>query len=267
MLGKLEVLLSCMYQKDTSVIEQSNLQNVKTLVINQTNEDCIINQECSNGSKLISTIERGVSNSRNMAITNATGECCLFADDDEFFVDDVADIIVDEFEKHPEVDIMIFKISNFPKGQRNCFYRMKRLDLLKVASVQIAIKLSSVKGRVWFDEKLGAGTINQAGEENKFLLDCYKAGLNISYTPVEIGALRDSESTWFSGFSEKYFFTRGKILRYILGLPLTTLYNIYFVLTKQSLYKSNISPYKALKHLMIGSLTKDIDKEFMRNSK
>lgn len=255
---KFQVLVSCMNQKDYSIVQKLNIVD-PVVIVNQTDKNMI---EKSGDVTFISTTERGLSKSRNKALRSASGQYCLLADDDEFFTDGLEEIVVNSFEKHPEVDIMIFKIGNFPKGQKNKFYKLKKLDLLKVASVQIAIKLSSIQNKIWFDENLGAGTINGAGEENKFLLDCYKYGMNISYMPTEIGVLQDSESTWFSGYSKEYFYTRGKILRYILGLPMTILYNLYFVLAKYSLYKEKMSIIGAFKYLTLGCLTKDINKKY-----
>ena len=50
--------------------------------------------------------------------------------------------------------------------------------MLRVCSCQITFKRASIiDNKLIFDVKLGAGTGNGAGEENKFLLDCYDKGL------------------------------------------------------------------------------------------
>lgn len=253
------VLLSCMWQTDTSIIEKSNLTSCSTIVINQ----CKCDQESIhniNMATIINTPTRGLSNSRNIGIKNSTADICLIADDDEIFSDDLQLLITSAYEKIPNADVIIFRLSNCPCKLGNRLKKLKRLDCLKVSSCQISFKLSSIKEKVYFDPNLGAGTGNGASEENKFLLDCYNKRLNIYYVPIEIGKMKDnSGSTWFHGFDENYFFNRGKTTRYILGKKLAVFYAWYYLIFKYKLYKERISFYKAKKFLFMGLKEKNIN--------
>ena len=244
---KFQILMSAMHQTDCSNLEKSNVK-CNAIIVNQCDEEGVV--ECCNG-KMINTLERGLSRSRNLAIANADAEYCLLSDDDEFFVDDVDKVIVNAYEELPDADIIIFG-TDYKSHLHDTPKKLKRLELLKVSSVQISFKLSSIKDKISFDTKLGAGTGNGAGEETKFLWDSYGAGLKIYYYPVKILKLREKTSTWFAGYDEKYFYNRGMVTRYIMGKFYSTLYAYYYALSHKNLFKQTISPRKALKSMLKG---------------
>ena len=79
------ILISCMHEKDTSIIERSNVQS-DVVVVNQCDLDSVEEFDFVNKkgktchAKFINTTERGLSRSRNMAICNAWGDVCLICD-------------------------------------------------------------------------------------------------------------------------------------------------------------------------------------------
>lgn len=240
---RLEILLSCMNETEFSVINRSNLKNVNTLIINQCNE----NKEfiLDDRHRVINTTTRGLSVSRNIGIEKAKGDICLLSDDDELFHENLEQTVLNAYEQIKDADIIIFKISNREKAVKEKIRRLKKVELLKVSSVQISFKRESVVGKISFDPFLGAGTPNGAGEENKFLLDCYRSGLRIYYYPIDILTLTGTNSSWFSGFNEDYFYKRGYTTRYIYGLSFAVIYAIYFVISKRKIYRNIVTPKKA----------------------
>ena len=89
------------------------------------------------------------------------------------------------------------------------------------------------------------------GEENIFLYDCLKRGLKIYYEPVKIAKLREEDSTWFKGYDEEFFVSRGagycamsKIGSFLLILQ--------FAIRKRHLYKDNMSTGRALSCMFRG---------------
>lgn len=258
---KVEVLLSCMNEKDFSIVEKSHLLHMNAVIVNQceTDKEEVLAEGLH---KMVKTPTRGLSVSRNLAIAHATGDVCLLADDDERFEDTLEEIVIKAYAEYPEADIIVFKIKNKVKKLGSEARRLKKADLLRVCSVQISFRLSSVKGIVSFDPKLGAGTGNGTSEENKFLLDCYKKKLKIYYVPVEIATLKEAESTWYRGHDEVFFFNRGKTTRYIMGLFPATLYAMYYLPVKYREYKGQISVWKAAKCTLKGLFTKDIDAKY-----
>lgn len=248
--SKFQILLSCMHETNYEIIKRSNI-HCECLVINQCNEN---NRIEDNNMTWINSTDRGLSKSRNLAIINATSDICLISDNDEVFVKDVDKIIINAYKDIPEADIIVFEIRNHISKLKEKIYKLSRLELLRVSSLQITFKRKSIlNNNLKFDEKLGAGTGNGAGEENKFLLDAYDKGLKIYHCPVLIAEMiNGNESTWFSGYDEEYFYKRGMSTRYILGFWTSILYAIYFLIFKHNEYKKNISFCTAFKKIIYG---------------
>lgn len=242
-----QVLIAAMNETSLRIIQESNIKS-PALIINQCNND---GYEEVDDTIILSCRERGLSKSRNKAIENAEGEICLIADDDEYFIDGLQETVLKAYAELPDADIIVFGVSS-KKNMYDRPRRIKKWHLLKVSSVQISFKLNSVKNKVAFDEKLGAGTGNGAGEENKFLLDCYKKGLKIYFYPMIILRLREKESTWFGGYNEEFFYKRGMATRYVLGWWLSVFYAFYYVITHKKQYRKTISVRKALKATLKG---------------
>ena len=59
--------------------------------------------------------------------------------------------------------------------------------------------MNIIKSKLHFDVLLGSGTGNGAGEENKFLIDAYNAGLSIFYYPLEISSLHETDHNGLMG--------------------------------------------------------------------
>ena len=229
-----------MNQIDSSIVHDSNI-NCSALVINQSSTNITF---ADSKIRFYSFDEKGLSRSRNRAISLAKGDICLLSDDDELFNDCVEKIVTEQYAAL-DADIIVFDLANYHKRIKRTTHKMKWSELLKVSSVQISFRLSSVKGVISFDEKLGAGTPNGFGEEVKFLLDAAKKKLKIYYVPIDIGILKTSVSSWFTGYDYNYFFRRGKINRYTLGFFYGLLYSLYFLFFKHNLYVKNISFPKA----------------------
>ncbi len=259
---KLEVLLSCMYQKDMSIVEHSNITG-DTLVINQTDHEATDElQKEKQLIRMISTSEVGLSNSRNMAIKNATGDICLLSDDDEIFVQNYDQIIQNAFESLPDADIITFNVTNKITRLKPTVQKLSYLNTLKIASYQIAFRRNAIlEKEITFDPLLGAGSGNGCGEENKFLMDCLKHGLRIYFSPETIAAVNTKSSTWFFGYDKTFFYQRGAATRYYMGSFLSLIYAIYYLLAKYSLYQAEISFLDAAKALFSGYLKNSIKQQ------
>lgn len=263
----LEILISCMYQENTSIVEQSEI-TTDVLIINQCNENNY-HQYDKDGQtiRMISTTERGLSKSRNMAIDHAAGDICLLCDNDERFYHDYEQIVLAAFQRFPDADIILFNFDNLHHNFKDYEHRLEYLELLHAISSQIAYRKSSLeKKRVRFNPYMGAGSGNGAQEENKFLMDCYKKGMNIYYIPQKLGEILETESTWFHGFDEKFFYQRGSTTRLLLGLPLSVLYAFYYTIRKKEMYQSDITPASALLAVLRGCFENPIGK-LMKDSK
>ena len=258
----LEVLISCMHQSDFSLISKTGITG-NALVINQCDKNkylTLTTEPCS--VRMISTTERGLSKSRNLAIKESFADICLFCDDDEHLISEYESIILHAFKQLKDADIIAFDVEGSTCRLAKKTHCLHYLELLRISSYQIAIRRNSIiNANVYFDPFMGAGSGNGAQEENKFLMDCLRAGLKIYYVPQIIGRVTHQKSTWFHGYNEKFFYQRGGATRQLLGLPLALLYAFYYVIKKRALYKQEISLHAALFSTIRGCIDNTIERQ------
>ena len=250
---KLELLLSCMHQKDDSLVHNSGITG-DVLVINQCDREGDRSYLTKHGTaRIISTKARGLTKSRNQAIETSDADICLLCDDDESFVADYEKRILHAYRKVPDADLIIFKMCNQPTPFRDQIRELRFPWIMSVSSWQISFRRESLmRTGVRFDELLGAGTGNGAEEELKFLMDCRRAGMKIVYVPTEIASVWQTESTWFDGFTRQFFINRGATTRYILGAVPALLYGVYYVIKNHPKYRDNMTPLQAMGALITG---------------
>ena len=226
------VLISCMNQTDRSIIAKTNIQT-DVVVINQCNLNKIEEFTFRNSSnnlcraKIISTTERGLSRSRNMALLNSYGDLCLLCDDDERLVDDYENIITSAFDRHRNTDIIAFSLKHPTRRYPNQSMSIGMFRSASIGSVQLVIKKSHKLEMVKFCEKMGSGTGNGAGEENKYLVDCLKLGAQIQYVPNLIAEVQQTNSQWFHGYDRKYWINFGWTSKMIFGYFWGSIYLVY----------------------------------------
>lgn len=259
---KLEVLMSCMHQTDDTLVRKSRITG-DAVIINQCDRDGYMEYETHSGkARMFFTRQRGLTRSRNMAIAQAEADICLLCDDDEVFVSDYEANIIGVYESLPQADVVILKMENRPASFPDQIRRLRFPQTMKVSSWQISFRRERLlSSGVRFDELLGAGTGNGAEEELKFLLDCEKAGLRIYYAPVSIARVGQETSTWFDGFTEAFFENRGATTRYILGSGIALLYAVYYVIRKRDLYRTSMTPGRALRATVRGIRKNKIGKQ------
>ena len=259
---RLEILLSCMHQSDTSLAERSEIVG-DVLLINQCDHEGYCESQTREGrARMISTCQRGLTRSRNMAIDYSEADLCLLSDDDEIFVSEYEKRIVSAYEELPEADVIIFKAVNRPKNFEDRVHPIRFPQTMKVSSWQISFRRERLnQAGVRFDVLLGSGSGNGAEEELKFLLDCQRAGLSIWYVPVEIASVAQEKSAWFAGYDEKFFYNRGATTRYILGFWIAAAYGLYYVIRKKRMYDNQICPAAALKAIFRGIVENRIAKQ------
>lgn len=260
------VLISCMYQTDSSIIEKSNVQT-DVIVVNQCDKDSVdeFNFKNKKGeichAKFINTTERGLSRSRNMAIRNAWGDICQISDDDETFPDNHCEVINEAYAKHPTAGIITFAL-NRKDGDTTIYaqseFKHNLKSILQTSSQQITFSLNRIKeNNISFDEMMGSGTGNGGGEENHFLLDCKRAGIKMWYSPEIIAAINPGTSKWFKGYTEKYFRDRGWTSRRNLGFFIGYLFLIFNAIKhKESFTKDGLTWRIVLKNMTLGFFEK-----------
>jgi len=257
----LEVLISCMNQNDISIVEKSLLTG-NVLIINQCQENQTLEIWREHQRiRMISTTERGLSNSRNMAIHASDGDICLLCDDDEVFNSDYEKVILQSFQRLPDADIIAFHVQNkVTRIKKACCVNF--IQSLKLASYQLAFRRTSILDcGILFDPYIGAGSGNGCGEENKFLIDCLKMGLKIYFIPEAIAELQESSSTWFHGYDKTFFYQRGSTTRYIMGFFPALVYGVYYLFAKRSLYQNSLTLWAAAGAIYRGIINNPISQQ------
>ena len=253
---ELQVLVSTMHQTDHALIEKMKIKS-NAIIINQCEKNEFEEFEY-NGHKIkfLSFAERGVGLSRNNALMRATDDICLFADDDVAYVDNYADIIVQEFLHNPKADIIIFNVLSTNSSREEYINknnkRLRLFNCLKYGTVRIAVKTNSIRiANVSFSLLFGGGAKYSAGEDSLFLADCLNKGLKIYASSKIIGTTTNIESTWFKGYTDKYFIDKGVFFAF-LSKKWAKILSLQFVLRHHKIFKKEKSCIAAYRLMCLG---------------
>jgi len=165
---------------------------------------------------------RGVGINRNTCIKNASfGDILLFSDEDIVYDDGYAQSICDEYEKHPEADGILF---NMRVGEERRTYwnedykKIKFYNYGRYPAYSISIRREILeKSKVLFPLEFGGGATYINGEDSVFLHDLLKSGVNLYRSPICLGEETVRESTWFKGYNERFFISRGALYVRLYG--------------------------------------------------
>lgn len=248
----LDVLLSAMHLEDYHYIDSLNITG-----------NCVIINQCDKASQqtieenhrritYIETTDRGLSKSRNKAIDHAASDICIFCDNDVEYLDNYEQLILEEYERHPEYDMIIFHVESHIHPVP-CYASPREIHYLtsgKLHSVEITFRRNAL-GKIRLNERIGAGTRYHMGEENAFLYECLRQGLKIYYVPKRIARLRYEPSTWDNGFNQEFFLSRGASFE-AMSSRISLLLIAQYALRKYPLYKNQVSFFHAWKYMLEG---------------
>lgn len=172
--------------------------------------------------KVINSSKRGVGNSRNMALSNATADLVLFSDEDITYYPGYEEMVIKAFENNPKADVITFNVE-VDERRRTYFnediHRITWKNYGRYPAYAIAAKLSSLKdNNISYSELFGGGAKYSNGEDSLFLHDCLKKKLLMMTDVSVIGRENYRESTWFKGYTEKFFFDRGVLYHFLYGI-------------------------------------------------
>lgn len=258
----IEVLISCMHR--------NTVEDVKDLILRtKVTTHCVVVSQCDHNeyyeddkTKIIFTTERGLSKSRNLAISYANNSSiCLICDDDEILSDGYQEIIERSYLENPKASLITFSLNrldidngkNYPK--KNGILKFKQV--LRTSSQQISFKKSAVlDSNISFDVKMGSGTGNGGSEEIKFILDFYRKKQKILYCSDVIATIIPGESQWFKGFTSEYIQNLGWSSRRALGNMVGLAYCCYWILSHSKLYIHDRSIFSAYYNIIKGYLSR-----------
>lgn len=155
----------------------------------------------------------GLSRNRNNALSMASADICVIADDDNVYTDRYLDTIINSWSSNPDADILLFRAETLQGALLHPY------PVPYVCSVEITLRRESVVGHgLKFDERFGLGSeLLCAGEEDVFMADACRAGLVIRHIPQVI--VRTEGTTTSAGFATdpRLQVTKGATFRYLYG--------------------------------------------------
>lgn len=242
---KFEILLATKDQKNIqNLINQMNIHS-DVILANQTKETSykkiIYNEKRI---EVFNTETKGVGINRNIALMNSKADIALLADDDIEYNKNYEEIILNEFEKHPKADIIIFNLENRDKERTRYtikkWKRVRKHNCLRYGAVRIAFKTDRIKEKnIYFSLLFGGGAKYSSGEDSLFILECIRKHLKIFCSPQYIGIINKGESSWFSGYNEKFFYDKAKFFKVAYG-KLAYFICIQQIIRHKDIYCKNI---------------------------
>ncbi len=218
---KIQVLVSAVEQNMAALVEKMNI-STPAVVVNQCDSYGYEEME-HNGAKIqcFSMPERGVGLSRNTALLHADAEVCLFSDEDITLTGDYAKEMEKAYREIPDADMILFNVKVSPKRKTYCntdIHRVNYRNYGRYPAYSISGKLDSLRrANVGYSLLFGGGARDSNGEDSLFLRDCLRAGLHIYTHTICIGEEKERESTWFHGYTQKFFHDRGVLYHFLYG--------------------------------------------------
>lgn len=215
----IQVLIATIDQMDRSLLEKMNIQTdaiVGNQLINETvtfDTDIFCQNYKGHTVKWLNFKEKGVGLNRNNALMRATADILIFADDDMVFKKDYASTVREKFVDHPTADVIVFNLDEETPSKR---YKNKKESFTKkigYGAARIACRRDVITKRgIFFNLCFGGGTPYACGEDTMFLSECVRHKLKILAVPESIAILKDSESSWFKGYTEQFFYDKGFLM-------------------------------------------------------
>lgn len=173
---RLEVLIATMNRNSldflTEMFQYNDISKCHILIINQTTKEYILNSSQSN-IRVVNSFEKGLSNSRNLALQNTNAKYALIADDDVVFEKDFQNIILEAFDTYSQATLITFKAKDFNGNTyRNYLPNSQRHNLKSIKGViswEIAINITKLQSK--FDTLFGLGAEFETSEEYLFARD------------------------------------------------------------------------------------------------
>ncbi len=251
----LQLLVSCVGQDVHSLCKQMNIGS-DAIIVNQ--KSAYAEETFNHNGHLIKALsmdEKGVGLSRTTALQRASADVVLFSDEDIVYEPDYEKKVLEQFELHPEIDMILFNVRVCDERRTYWTENEHRVHLWncgRYPAYSIAVRTRRLHEvgltyHLWF----GGGALFSNGEDSLFLSDALKKGMKLLAVPVCIGEeveREDGSSTWFNGYDEKFFYDRGVLYHYLYGALAPVM--AFRFLHKNKSYMCNEIPYKEAKMLM-----------------
>lgn len=251
----LQVLVSCMNKDIDSLVTAMKLSS-DAIIVNQCDHYDFVEKDYEGHTvRFFSMNERGVGLSRNTALLRSEADIILFSDEDIVYDEGYAKKVLDAFESRPYADMLIFNMRVCEERFTYHNDKEKRVRAYKAGrypTYSFAIRREKLfKTGVTYSLLFGGGAKYSAGEDSLFLMNCIKKGLRVYALPIEIGEEKSRPSTWFNGYTEKFFYDRGVLYHHLYGW-LAPIFASRFIMAKKSFMCNEVPAAKAYKLIKKG---------------
>lgn len=218
-MSNVQVLVACMHQTDDSLYRKMNLQT-DAILANQCDEYSyrLFTEEDGSKVELISTADRGVGKNRNKALMNASGKFLMCSDQDMVYVDGYEKIVEDAFAMCPKADIIVFNLeylNRFTPARKEDkkFKKVHLWNCMRYGTARVAMRKGAIdKACLSFSTLYGGGAKYSSGEDSLFIRDAFRKGLKMYASPIVIAQVKQEESSWFYGYTDKFFIDKGILI-------------------------------------------------------
>lgn len=253
-----QVLVSAVDKEPRRLVEEMHIET-DAIIVNQC-DHYEVEPFCHEDRKIrvFHMAERGVGLSRNTALMRADGDICLFSDQDIVYEKNYGQKILRAFEECPSADMIVFNVD--VGEERRTYYntelkRVRWYNCGRYGAVSFAVRREKLlESGVTFSLLFGGGAKYSAGEDSLFLKQFMDKGYKVYASPVTIGREREGDSTWFSGYHEKFFYDRGVLYHFLYG-HLAKLWALRFLLAHKEKMCREISVKKAYRMMREGIMS------------
>ena len=262
----IEILISTMNKKSLDFLLPmfpfSHFSNFSILIVNQTQNDSLLLSNYPTV-RVINSLEKGLSKSRNLAIQNANKKICLIADDDVVYFPDFEEDIIKAFNDLKEASVITFNHQRVgadkPQKESKKSYLHTLKSLWSVSSIEIAVKLEAIKKNgISFDEHFGLGSVFETAEEFLFLRSSFLQNLKLYYYPSVIvshpklsSGIHEGQDKLLFARAALFYKTKGKLAYLWLVKYLFFLFRKNYITRHECVHKfkigiSGIRKYKEI---------------------
>lgn len=265
----LQLLISAMHADPTILFDKMHISS-DAIIINQCDTYSYDEYEYA-GKKIrfFSMQERGVGLSRNNALLRADHTISLFSDDDISYDSDYEEKVLAAFVAHPEADMLLFNFSVDKERQTyftQSFHRVFGYNSGRYPTYSFAIRTAKMHAYgISFSLLFGGGAKYSNGEDSLFLSDCLKNGLRVYAIPICLGTEDSTTSTWFQGYTKKFFKDRGVLYHFLYG-KWANLFALRFLIKHKSFLCQEITMNHAKKYIREGIQLGKIEKSGAGNT-
>ena len=122
------------------MIKRSHITS-DTVIINQCDEEGYKEEHIGNAFvRTFSVKERGLTKSRNLAISKSVADVCIICDDDEVFSQGYDEAVQRAYSSLPQADIIIFDMAQRPHKWGDSIKKLGYRDIMSVSSWQITFR-------------------------------------------------------------------------------------------------------------------------------